>query len=135
MELQYQHKVTSSALLWLENKVLDKGQAFTNHSGFFYDIKDVYNGRFTYSLPYQPLVADKSITSAIIMSGIFLDRTFITSGQSGLTGINYQKAQVYFISEITGANTRISGEYSIADFNVKLTSEPEETLLFEPKHA
>lgn len=133
MNIQFIQKVMASCKCWTEHVLLDKGAAFTNSSGFFYDIKDIWNGYFTYALPYQPLVADNSITSANIMSGVFLDSIYITPGQSGLVDINFEKGQAYFSSGIGNSLTRLSGNYSVADYNVKLTSDPEESLLFETK--
>lgn len=134
MKVTYEHKVMSSVKLWIENALLKNGEAFNNASGFFYDVKDVYNGYYTYASPYQPIVCDRSITGANILSGVYLDNTFITTGQSGLAHINYEKGQLYFSSEVTNANRRLSGNFAISDFNVKITSLPEEQILFETKH-
>ena len=101
MILTSDHLANSSVLLWLSNLLEGKGMAFASGSGQFYDTQEVYGGRFSYSLPYQPIVSDSSIGGASIMSGIFLDGTFITTGVSGLTGINYSKGTVYFNSGIT----------------------------------
>jgi len=124
----------ASVKCWIEHTLLDKGDAFTNYSGFFYDVKDIFNNYYTYSLPFQPLVANAAISGANVMTGVYLDNTFITTGQSGLAHINYEKGQVYFENEITASHTRLSGNFSVAEFNVKITSSPEEELLFETKH-
>jgi len=139
MNLQPDHLLNASFLLWVRNLIENKGQSFTKGSGWFYDTQEVFGGRFAYSLPYQPLVSDSSINNATVMTGIYLDNVFITTGVSGLTGINYDKGSVYFISGITYANTpahtRLSGEFSVSEFSYKLTSEPEELLLFETKYS
>lgn len=133
------HLLNSSMLLWVTNTIENRGQSFNNASGWFYDTQEVFAGRFSYSLPFQPLVADSSIANATIMSGIYLDNTFITTGVSGLTGINYSKGTVYFNSGITYSNvpahTRLSGNFSVSEFSYKLTNEPEENLLFETKYS
>lgn len=138
MNIQYDHLLNASLLLWIRNSIEGKGQGFSNFSGWFYDTQEVFGGRFSYSLPFQPLVADSSINNAILMTGVYLDQTFITTGVSGLTGINYEKGEVYFISGITyasnPAHTRISGSFAVSDFSYKLTNEPEENLLFETKY-
>lgn len=134
MKLQSDQKIISSVKLWAEHILLKRGECFTNFSGVFYDIKNLWNGYYTYALPYQPLVADASIPGANIMSGIYLDRTFITPGQSGLIDINFNKGQVYFSSGLgNNASTRLSGNFAVSQYNVKTTSVPEETLLFETK--
>jgi len=134
MTPQHTNTVTSSLLLWLENTVLTKGLAFNNNSGFFYAVPNVWNGLYTYALPFKPLVADSSIPNANIMTGVYLDNTFITTGQSGLMDINYRDGQVYFNVPITTPQTRISGNYAVSDFSIKLTNRPEEELVFETKH-
>lgn len=131
--LQYEHKLVASVQAWVEHTLLSKGNAYTNSSGFFYPIVTNSN-YFTYSLPYRPLVSNASITGASIMSGVYLDRTYITAGQSGLMGVNFEKGLVYFTGQITGSTSRLSGNYAVSDFNVKPTSEPEESLLFENKY-
>lgn len=139
MNVQYDHLLSSSFLLWVANVVENRGQSFAQGSGWFYDTQEIYGGRFTYSLPYQPLISDSSIANATIMTGIYLDNTFITTGVSGLTGINYAKGEVYFNSGITYTNnpahTRLSGNFSVSEFSYKLTRDPEENLLFETKYS
>src|SRR3990167_6614436 len=133
------HLLNSSFLLWVQNLIENRGQAHTSGSGWFYDTQEIFGGRFSYSLPYQPLISDSSIANANLMTGIYLDNTFITTGVSGLTGINYAKGTVYFNSGITyasnPAHNRLSGNFSVSDFSYKLTNEPEENLLFETKYS
>lgn len=139
MLLQYDHLLNSSVLLWLSNLIEGRGQAYASGSGWFYDTQEVFGGRFSYSLPFQPIVSNSGVGNATIMTGIYLDGVFITTGQSGLTGINYNKGSVYFNSGITyasnPAHNRLSGNFCIAEFSYKLTNEPEENLLFETKYA
>ncbi len=131
---QHSNTVVSNFLLYLDNKILIKGGGFNNVSSYFYDTDNIENGYYTYASPYGPFISDSSIVGANIISGVYLDNTFITTGQSGLFNINYDKGRLYFTGEITNASTRISGNYSIKDFNVKLTTQPEEQILFETKH-
>lgn len=131
MNLQLDNIVLSSLKLFIENKLLIKGQAFSTTSGHFYPVNSQYNSYYAYSSPYQPIIADSSIPGATIMSGVYLDNTFITTGQSGLFNIDYEKGIVYFDSGISAG--RISGTYSFADYNVKLTAESDATLLLENK--
>lgn len=139
MILTFDHLLNSSLLFWTRNLIEGKGQAYISGSGWFYDTQEVYGGRFSYSSPYKPFVADSSIGGASIITGIYLDNIFITTGVSGLTGIDYNRGAVYFISGITYANnpahTRLSGNFSVSEFSYKLTNEPEENLLFETKYS
>ena len=131
--LQYEHLVLTSFKIYLENLLLTKGGAFTNSSGYFYSVPSA-NQYYTYSLPYQPVVADQSVAGANIMSGLYVSGVFCTTGVSGLIDINYEKGQAYFSSPIANPETQLSGRFAISDFNIKLTSDPEEFLLLETKH-
>lgn len=135
MKVQTSHFVLASVKGWAEHTLLVKGEAFTNFTGRFYDVADTWNGYYTYASPFQPLVADASIPNSIIMSGIYLDNTYIVPGQSGLIDIDFEKGQLYFSSGLgSNAQNRLSGNFSVAEFNVKTTNEPEESLLFETKY-
>ena len=114
MKPQYTNKLISSFLLYLDNLLLKKGEAFA------------------YASPFSQMVYDQSIPNTIPFSGVYLDNTFITTGQSGLAHIDYRKGTVYFTSEIQG-NNRISGNFSVCEFNTQLTNHPEYRLLFETK--
>lgn len=131
MKVNFQNVLTSSFLLYLDNTILKKGEAFTNVSGNFYPITGVYNGYYTYAAPYKQIVSDSSISGAYQMTGIYLDGNFITPGQSGLVAINHYDGQLMFSSN-KNANT-ISGEYAIKDFNVYLTDKAEDYLLYATK--
>lgn len=133
MKAQFDNKVMSSFLLWFDHTVLNDGEAFTTHSGRFYEVDSLYNGLYTYGAPFKQFVPNFAITGATIPTGIFLDGTLITPGQSNFSGINYEQGHIYFTSEISNSSNRLSGVYSIKDFNVYLTNEAEEKLLFETK--
>lgn len=129
---QYSNQLMSSLMLWLNNTLLVKGQAFTNTSSRFYPIGQTISGYYTYAAPYNQFVADMSVPGANIMTGVYLDNSFIQTGQSGFFDINYEKGHIYFTNPITGSN-RLSGSYAVKDYNIHLTSEPEEKILFETK--
>jgi hypothetical protein len=137
MKEQYENLVMSSFMLYIDHKVSVRGEAYTNASGHFYPIENLYNGYYTYSCPYKQLVCDSGIAGNVsinapdLMSGIFIDNVFTPTGTNGFVGINHHEGQVYFTTNMS-ANT-LSGNFSVKDFNVKITSEPEETLIFETK--
>ncbi len=132
MTPQFDNIVMSSYLMWLDNHILTNGSAFSNTNSQFYKIPSLYNGYHTYSAPYQQFVSDFSIQNANIPTGIYLNSSFLQKGQSGFHDINYEKGQIYFSGAITGT---LTGAYAIKDFNLHLTSDPEETILFETKHS
>ena len=143
---QFDNKVMSSFLLWFDHTLLREGEAFDNTSSWFYSVNTLYNGMYTYGAPYKQFVSDFSVTGvgeaypnslsskhAQIPTGIYLDGSLIGTGTNSFSGINYEQGHVYFGSEITSPETRLSGDYSVKEFNVYLTNEPEEKLLFETK--
>ena len=131
MKAQFENKIMSSILLYLDHEVLRKGEAFTNHSGLFYDIRDSYSDYNVYALPFKQVVNDTSISGANILSGIYVNSNFVTGGQSGLHSINHYQGQAFFTAD--RSSDTLSGNYSVKDFNFYLTSQPEETLLFDTK--
>ena len=142
MKVQFDNRVMSSFLLWFDHTLLKEGEAFTNTSSWFYPVENLHTNLYTYGAPFKQFVSDESITGAgaaqvdslvQIPTGIYLDGALIGTGTNDFSGINYEQGQVYFGSQITSPETRVSGNFAIKDFNVYLTNEPEEKLLFETK--
>jgi hypothetical protein len=140
MKAQFDNQVMSSFLLWFDNKLLKQGEGLTNTSGKFYDMVDKWNfgeGYNVYNAPFKQFVYDTSITGATVMTGVT-----VTDSVSGTAIYNLDSPQVFAINpsegqiilktdEFAGDVTDVSGSYSVKEFSVKLTSEPEEKLLFE----
>lgn len=131
MKVNYQNTLTSSFLLYIDNAVLKKGDAYTNVSSLFYPISGAYGNYFTYAAPYKQIVSDASISGAAQLSGVYLNGNFITPGQSGLLAINHYDGQLIFSSNKNGQT--MSGDYSIKDYNVYLTDKSEDYILFSTK--
>jgi hypothetical protein len=131
MKANYQNSLTSSFLLFLDHEILNKGDAYSNASSLFYPVTGVYKNYYTYAGPYKQIVNDYSIAGASQMSGVYLNGSFVTPGQSGLVAINHYDGQVVFSSNKNSST--ISGNYSIKDFNVYLTDKSEDYILFYTK--
>ena len=132
---QFTNQVLSSSVLWMDNLFANKGQAYSIVSGYFYQTDNLFNGFFTYSSPYRQIIADSSVSGATVMTGIALNGVSIGTGQSGFSGIDYYNGRLYFGTEISNPSTSLSGTYSIKEFNIALTNEPDEKLLFETKYS
>jgi len=128
---QYDNILMTSMLFWLDNKILTKGQGYTNFQSAFYPVQNMYHGFYTYGAPFKQMVIDCSVPGANIISGVYINGTFTVPGESNLTGINAQEGQLYFTSPINNPTITLSGNYAVKDFNIYLTSKPEEFLLFE----
>jgi hypothetical protein len=132
MKAQLDNILMSSMIYWMDNTLLLKGEAFTNFAGKFYEIKNLYSNLYTYGLPFKQIVADNTITGANLLSGVYINNTFVTVGQSGLSGINPNQGQVYFSTD--QSSNQLSGKYAVKDFNLYLTSKAEEEILFETQY-
>ncbi len=130
MKAQFDNKLESSFLLYLDHQILNKGEAFTNINSLFYKTKDRYSNLFTYSLPYSQIVNDASIPNCNIMTGVYLNGSFITKGQNNFVDVDYSQGKAYFSAPITGI---LSGNYAIKDFNVLSVDKTELELLTETK--
>jgi hypothetical protein len=116
-------------MLAIDHEMLMQGQAFTNYSGLLYPAISFVNGLNMYSTPYRQLVNDITINGANIMSGVYVNGSYIQPGTSGLNSINITEGQCFF----TGTPSTVSGIYAVKDYNLYITSEPEERMLFETK--
>jgi hypothetical protein len=96
MKAQLDNILMSSMIMWMDNILLTKGEAFQNYNSKFYPVTNIYNGFYTYGLPFKQVVSDSSITGANLLSGVYVNNSLITVGQSGLSGINPNNGQVYF---------------------------------------
>jgi hypothetical protein len=132
MKAQLDNLLMSSMISWIDHQVLFKGEAYTNYSSQFYPITNIYNGFYSYGLPFKQIVCDSSITGANLLSGVYVNNTLLNVGQGNLTGINPNNGQAYFTSNQAG--NVLSGKYAVKDFNIYLTSQPEEEILFESQY-
>ena len=69
MKPQFDNQVLSSFLLWFDNKLLTKGEAYQNVTGQFYSVLDDYYGYNAYASSYSQIVADASIPGAVLPTG------------------------------------------------------------------
>jgi hypothetical protein len=131
MKAQFENRVMSSLLLFVDHHLLNKGEAYTNYSGLLYPTDNLYNNYYTYSAPFKQMVSDDSIPGATVMKNVYVNGGQTSVGGE-LHGINHYNGQVYFTAD--KSSSVISGNYSIKDFNVYLTNDPESKLLFETKY-
>jgi len=131
MKPQFENILMSSMILWFDHTLVKKGEAFSNYGSQFYPITNIYNGYYSYGAPFKNLIRDESIPDANIISGVYVNNTFITTGEGGLIAINADQGQLYFDTD-QSSNT-ISGDYAVKDYGIYLTNENEEKILFETK--
>ena len=113
MIAQYENKIMSSMLLFLDHEICSKGEAFTNitdhpiypidanYLNFLYDshshlsdqgIKEIS----VYALPFKQIIIDESITGANLCKGISVDGgggpVFISPGYPSFPGQTWSPA-------------------------------------------
>lgn len=128
----YENLLTSSFLLYLNNRILTQCSGMYTAGTLFYPIPQYYQGYYTYASPFIPLISDTSVPGAQVMTGIYINGNFITKGQSGLAEIDYANGNLYFTSQLP-PKTMISGNYSFNEVNVVMASLPDVNVLFETK--
>jgi len=66
MKPQFDNQIMSSFLLWFDNKLLSKGEAYQNTTGEFYSVSDEFYGYDTYASSYSQLVSDVSVSGVTL---------------------------------------------------------------------
>lgn len=130
MKPQFDNQISSSFLMWFDHTLLSKGEAYYNVTTSFPANSSYVNGFYAYNGPYKGLVYDTSIAGATVMTGITINNANYNLGQGPVSGINYSEGQIY----LTSGNLNVTGTYSVKEFNVLMTSQPEEVLLFETQY-
>tara|TARA_Y100000310_G_scaffold115757_1_gene114352 strand:- start:1604 stop:2470 length:867 start_codon:yes stop_codon:yes gene_type:complete len=134
MKPQFDNQVMSSLLLWFDNTLLSKGEAFQNTTGQFYNVSAEYAGLSTYSSSYSQIVADASVTGATIPTGLYVGSNLVNVGEgasAGLYAIDYNNGRSYW-SGIQGSD--VTGSFAIKDFNTFLTNSTEDEILFQTQY-
>ena len=125
MKEQFVHKITNSFMLWFDNFLLTKGEAYSNKTGTFYHTPDDFlnDSYVPFSSSYKQFVTDSSISGAILPTGITGDSHYIDydNGRIVETGSNYT------------SDSTITGTFAVKDFNVYFTNETEDDLIVEQK--
>lgn len=138
---QYQHKVTNSFILWFDNYLLDKGQAFSNKTGVqfeHYEDARLDSDYQSYGSPYKQWVTDSSISGANIPNGVTVGNTPSgaynpsISGRNGGLALDFENGRA--LVNNSNKNYNISCDFAVKDFNVYFTNETEEDLIVENKY-
>jgi len=129
---QYQHKVITSFLLWFDNHLLKKGEAYSNKTGtlhYFNDsrLPDSYK---TYSSPYKQWVTDSSIVGS---ENPIIPTQFMGSGRDDGIIFDFENGRIIETGGSFGTQETITGTFAVKDFNIYLTNETEEDLILENK--
>ena len=132
MKEQFQHKITNSFILWFDNFLLTKGEAFSNKTGTLFNYTDSrLDSRFTpYGSAYKQWVTDSSVTGATIPSGVFINGNF--SGRDDGVVLDFDNGRALISGDVT--TSTVTGEFAVKDFNIYLTNDTEDDIIVENKY-
>jgi len=134
MKPQFDNQIMSSFLLWFDNKLLSKGEAYQNTTGEFYSVSDEFYGYDTYASSYSQLVSDVSVSGVVIPTGLYVGNNLVNVGEGGSDGlyaIDYGNGRSYWSGT---QSSNVTGSFSIKDFNVFLTNSTEDEILFQTQY-
>lgn len=130
MKVAYQHEVTTSFVLWFDNFLLSKGDAYKNlTSSFYYQSDDRFPENKIYASPHKQWVTDSSIAGATIPNGVYNDGVFIPRGSNGLK-LDFENGRAILNSGFS-SSANITGSFALKDFNIYVTDQNEEDLIVE----
>ena len=150
MKVQYENEVISSFLMFLDHEICYRGKAYSNYGGEFYPVSGNWvkpNGTkyYTYAAPFKQFIYDESVSYiqsptkkriANVISGVYLGNAYTVPGENGLLAIDHNNGQLHFDTDSpTLMNVLPSGDYAVKDFNLYLTNEPENVILFETQYS
>lgn len=129
---QLDNRIVSSFMLFIDHEIQRQGLAYSNKGGLFYQDENEFQGIYTYTCSYKQLANDTSISGANIMSGVYLNNSYVSVGQSGLLSINHYDGSVNFDHAIP-SGTRISGDFAVKDFSIYLSDQADYQVVMNSK--
>jgi hypothetical protein len=135
MKPQFQHELTTSFVLWADDYLLEKGEAYTNYTSTFHYTEDarLSDGLVAYSSPHKQWVFNQNIGEATIPTGVYDENGLMGRGESLFSGLDFENGRAIFNSSYGTTNTSVSGSYAVKDFNIYVTNQSEEQLIIESK--
>ena len=131
MKPQFQHEITTSFALWIDNYILKKGEAYKNHSTTLTYVEDsrLADGLNSFSSPFKQWVFDQSISGATIPSSANINGN--PTPRSASLIFDFQNGRI--ITTDASPTDTVEASYSVKDFNIYITNETEENLIVESK--
>ena len=132
MKPQYQHELMTSFMLWFDNHLLNKGEAYSNQTGTLYYFNDsrLPDGYKAYASPYKQWVTDSSIVGSV---NPVIPTSFMGSGRADDIIFDFENGRIIETGNNFGTNETITGTFAVKDFNIYLTNDTEEDLILENK--
>jgi hypothetical protein len=132
MKPQFKHELMTSFMLWFDHELLQKGEAYSNQTGFLYydDDSRLPSPYKAYASPYKQWVNDSSIfgdTNPVIPT------SFNGYDRTDNIIFDFENGRIIETGGAFSTNEVLSGTFAVKDFNIYLTNETEEDLILENK--
>jgi hypothetical protein len=122
----------TSFMLWFDNHLLNKGEAYSNQTGQLYYFNDsrLPDGYKAYASSYKQWVTDSSVTGS---ENPVIPTSFMGSGRADDIIFDFENGRIIETGNSFGNSEVITGTFAIKDFNIYLTNDTEEDLILENK--
>lgn len=124
---QYSHDLVTSLMLWLDNRLLNQGQAYINVTGTLYRQPNSSIAGITYVSPYRSWVYDSCVAGATIPTGFYNTNGQFLTRQSGIV-MDFINGRV-ISSQDWGAT--LTGVYARKQVNLYFSSLQQVSYLLE----
>jgi hypothetical protein len=134
MKPLFSHDTLNSFVLWWDNYLMRKGEAYKTYTSklYYYTDTRLASTKVIYGSPYKQWVYDKGITGATIPTGFLINGTMTPTGTSGMF-IDFDNGRIIFDAGVS-TGLAITGTYSAKEINSYTTDQPEESLIVEGKY-
>ena len=130
MKAQYQHELMTSFMLWFDNQLLQKGEAYSNQTGSFYYFDDsrLPNSYSTFSSPYKQWVSDSSIIGEV---NPIIPTSIIGVDRSDGLIFDFENGRIIDTGSNFTPTENITGSFAVKDFSVYFSNQDEDDLILE----
>ena len=128
MKPQFQHKFTTSYLLWFENYFLKKSEAYSVKTGSFayYEDDRLPPGFNSFGSQYKQMVYDNSLPNVVVPNGLYVNSVF-TEAEENKYIIDFENGR--FISDEVSSSATVTGSFTVKDLNLYYTNDTEENIV------
>ncbi len=132
MNTQFSTITLLSFYQWLDNQILQKGQAYQNNTSrlFYQPDSTLGSSKVAYAAPFKSWVWDSGVSGAAILTSV--SGSLNMSRGTGMI-VDYENGRVIFDASV-GSKAIISGSYAFKDFNVYFANQTDERMIFSNKY-
>ncbi len=134
MKTQFSTTALLSFYQWMDNYLLQKGQAYTNYTSQLYYQPDstLGAGYVVFAAPFKSFVWDSGVSGAMVMTSVSGSFGTLLREQSGVK-IDYVNGRVLIPSGLLESSAILSGSYAFKDFNIYFANQEADRAVFTNK--